>query len=305
MPVFRQPVEIEAAPKARETRATRAGLALVARRRAERDTASAEFAGSAAPVGRVSLIGCGPGDVELLTLRAVRLLGEADVVLTDDLVDDDVLALARPGAARIRVGKRGGRESCRQDDINSLMVRLASQGRHVVRLKSGDPMIFGRAGEEIDACRAAGIPIEVVPGVSAAFGLASRLQVSLTHRDHAQSVRFVTGHARTGQLPDDLDWAGLAHARTTLIVYMGARTAGALASRLIAAGRSGETPVVVAVGVARPDERFETLRLVDLGAGLPGDVDGPVLIGIGEVFATAPERVRALADADAHATAEV
>lgn len=295
MPVSRKPVEMEA-PTGRAAGAARRVEALAARVGAGHGAAATDVAASGRRNGggRVSLIGCGPGDIELLTVKAVKAIAAADVILTDDLIDDEVLDLARPGAARIRVGKRGGRASCHQEDINALMVRLAAQGRHVARLKSGDPMLFGRAGEEIAACEAAGVVVEVVPGVSAAFGLAARLKVSLTHRDHAQSVRFVTGHARTGALPEDLDWNGLAHARTTLVVYMGARTAGEMATALMAAGRAAQTPVVLAVGVTRGDESFAHMTLAELAALPPARVEGPVLIGIGAVFASLPASVAAL-----------
>lgn len=235
--------------------------------------------------GRVTLVGAGPGDAELLTLKAVRALQSADVILFDALVSDDVLELARREARRMLVGKRGGRPSCRQEDINATMLKLARQGRHVVRLKAGDPMVFGRAGEEIDALHAAGIPVEVVPGITAASAAAARLQVSLTHRDHAQGVRFVTGHARNGELPDDLDWCGLADAKTTLMVYMGGRTANRLAGRLLAAGMPSHTPAATITAVSRPAEE---LRLMTLGSLAQHDfsgVDEPVLIGIGRVFA--------------------
>lgn len=177
--------------------------------------------------GRVTLVGAGPGDAELLTLKAVRALQAADVILFDDLVSDDVLELARREAKRMLVGKRGGRESCRQEDINDMMVSLAKAGKHVVRLKGGDPMIFGRAGEEIVRLEAEGIPVAVVPGITAALALASSLGVSLTHRDCARSVRFVTGHGRKGGLPRDIDWQAIADPKTTTIFYMGGRTAPA------------------------------------------------------------------------------
>jgi uroporphyrin-III C-methyltransferase / precorrin-2 dehydrogenase / sirohydrochlorin ferrochelatase len=235
--------------------------------------------------GRVTLVGAGPGDAEYLTLKAVRALQSADVILFDDLVADDVLELARREAKRMLVGKRGHRESCHQEDINDLMVKLAHQGKHVVRLKSGDPMIFGRAGEEITRLEAEGIPVSVVPGITAASAMAARLGISLTHRDHAQSVRFVTGHSRHGRLPEDLDWQGSADPRTTTIVYMGGKTAADLASRLINAGLPTQTPIVVVRNVARSNE---TVRHGDLGdlaqlADRTGH-DGPILIGIGRVF---------------------
>jgi len=235
--------------------------------------------------GRVTLVGAGPGDAELLTLKAVRALQSADVILFDDLVSDDVLELARREAKRMLVGKRGGRDSCRQDDINALMVTLARQGRHVVRLKSGDPMIFGRAGEEIAELERNGIPVSVVPGITSALAAASRLGVSLTHRDHAQSVRFVTGHSRHGDLPSDFDWRGLADPATTLVFYMGGRTASRIASRLIDEGLATSTPVSLVAAVSRAEERALVCRLGELASGgIAVPFEAPVLIGIGQVF---------------------
>ena len=235
--------------------------------------------------GRVTLVGAGPGDAELLTLKAMRALQAADVILYDDLVSDEVLELARREAKRLLVGKRGNRPSCRQEEINGLMIKLASQGKQVVRLKSGDPMVFGRAGEEIEELRAQGIAVDVVPGITAALGAASALGVSLTHRDHARSVRFVTGHGRAGGLPDDLDWRGLADPATTLMVYMAGRTAGVLARRLIEQGRAPGTPVVVLSNVSRVNETREVRTLGYLAGQALEAGDGPVLIGVGEVFA--------------------
>lgn len=239
--------------------------------------------------GRVTLVGAGPGDAELLTLKALRVLQSADVILFDDLVSDDVLELARSEAKRMLVGKRGGRKSCRQEDINTLMLKLALQGKHVVRLKSGDPMIFGRAGEEISMLRNAGIRVEVVPGVTAAAGAAAALGISMTHRDHAHSVRFVTGHSRNGQLPRELDWRGLADPETTLMVYMGGRTAAAFARRLLDEGLRPETPSVVMTDVSRPGQHTVHLSLAELereGARFSG---APALIGIGTVFQAADQ----------------
>jgi uroporphyrin-III C-methyltransferase/precorrin-2 dehydrogenase/sirohydrochlorin ferrochelatase len=236
--------------------------------------------------GGVTLVGAGPGDAELLTLKAVRALQGADVILYDDLVSDDVLELARREAKRMLVGKRGGRPSCRQDEINALMVRLALQGKRVVRLKSGDPMIFGRGGEEIAELQVRGIPVQVVPGITAGLAMASALGVSLTHRDVAQSVRFVTGHARDGGLPPDLDWRGLADPRTTLVVYMARGTASAFASRLIAHGAAADMPLVAVTAISRPEEARWTGTLAELarnGAALPDD-GAPLLIAIGRVL---------------------
>jgi uroporphyrin-III C-methyltransferase/precorrin-2 dehydrogenase/sirohydrochlorin ferrochelatase len=220
----------------------------------------------------------------LLTLRAVQALQAADVILFDDLVTPAVLDLAGRAARRISVGKRGGGGSCRQDDINALMVAFAHSGKHVVRLKSGDPMLFGRAGEELAALEAAGVPFDVVPGITAASALASRLCLSLTHRDFAQSVRLVTGHSRDGGLPEGLDWHGLADPRTTLLVYMAGHTGPAFARRLISHGLGPATPVVVAESIAQHDERITALVLHELASGGPAIGRGPVLIGIGHAF---------------------
>ncbi|MCW5718161.1 MAG: siroheme synthase CysG [Bauldia sp.] len=246
-------------------------------------------------VGRVTLVGAGPGDAAQLTLQALRALQSADVILYDDLVTPEVLELARREAKRIAVGKRGGGRSCRQDDINALLVQLAGAGNSVVRLKSGDPSVFGRAGEEIDACAAVGIPVEVVPGITAASALAARLGISLTHRDGVRSVRFVTGHASSGALPEDLDWRGLADAHTSLVVYMGGATAAPLARRLIRHGLDPSTPLVVAEAVSRPDERIVHGVLRDLARGSFAFGHGPVLLGVGAVFArreTSPDPAR-------------
>ncbi|WP_417669502.1 siroheme synthase CysG [Roseibium sp.] len=235
--------------------------------------------------GRVTLVGAGPGSAELLTLKAVRALQGADVILFDDLIADEVLELARREARRMLVGKRGGRESCRQEDINDLMVDLAKKGKNVVRLKSGDPMIFGRAGEEIRRLKDEGIEVSVVPGVTAASAMASELGVSLTHRDHAQAVRFVTGHSRWGELPKSVDWRGLSDPATTTVFYMGGRMAGRIATRLIAEGREASTPVTVMAGITREGEKRWSGTLLDLEVGVQSlDTSEPVLIAVGEVF---------------------
>lgn len=186
------------------------------------------------------------------------------------------------------VGKRGGRTSCKQEDINATMVQLARAGKHVVRLKSGDPMIFGRAGEEIACLEHHGIPVDVVPGITSASAMAARLGVSLTHRDHAQAVRFVTGHSRLGSLPADIDWNDLAHSRTTTIFYMGGRTAGQIRMRLLAAGASADTPVAVVSAVTRSNEERWCGRLDDLASAVAQiGTDSPILIGVGHVFSQA------------------
>ena len=245
----------------------------------------AERLSQAPSTGRVTLVGAGPGDAELLTLKAVRALQAADVILFDDLVSDEVLELARREARRMLVGKRGGRVSCRQEDINEMMVKFAKAGKRVVRLKSGDPMIFGRAGEEIDCLEREGIAVDVVPGITSASAMASRLGVSLTHRDHAQGVRFVTGHSRKGTLPHGFDWKGLADPRTTTIYYMAGRTAGEIAAKLAEAGMTPDMPVVIVSAVTRPNERRWAGPLGGMAKAMTEiGVDEPVLIGIGDVF---------------------
>ena len=235
--------------------------------------------------GRVTLVGAGPGDPDLLTIKAVRALQSADVILFDDLISDGVLELARREAKRMLVGKRGARESCSQSDINALILKLARQGKHVVRLKSGDPMIFGRAGEEIAALRRAGIPVAVVPGITAAQGMAAALTISLTHRDHAQRLSLITGHSRQGEVPRTIDWAKAADPHTTTIIYMGARMAGPIRAAFLAHGLSPQTPVAAIASISRPDEARWFGRLSDLESGIASLPEGaPVLIGIGQVF---------------------
>jgi len=235
--------------------------------------------------GHVTLVGAGPGAGDLLTLRAVRAMQAADIILFDDLISDDILDLARREAKRMLVGKRGHRASCRQEDINTLMIDLAKKGRRVVRLKSGDPMIFGRAGEEISVLEEHGISVETVPGVTAALAAASSLGVSLTHRDCAQGVTFLTAHSKKGVLPE-LNWKAHADPSKTLMVYMGGKTAAVLAVRLMDAGLTPATPVVVMESVSRDGERSLVTSLLGLSK-VTISADGPVLIGIGEVFAAA------------------
>ncbi len=238
-------------------------------------------------VGQVTLVGAGPGDGELLTLKAVRALQAADVILFDDLVSDEVLELARREARRMLVGKRGGRDSCRQEDINDLMVKLAKAGKRVVRLKSGDPMIFGRAGEEIARLQAEGIAVDIVPGITSALAMAAALGVSLTHRDSARSVRFVTGHSRSGTLPDDIDWRAVADPFATTIFYMGGRTAAGIADTLLAAGLSAATPVAIAAAITRPGQSLWTGTLGMLPVAIARfDLSQPIIIGVGAVFAS-------------------
>ena len=238
-----------------------------------------------AVAGKVWLVGAGPGDPDLLTVKALRLLQSADVVVHDRLTPSELLVLARPGARLIDVGKRKSRHTLPQDDINALLVALATEGLKVVRLKGGDPFVFGRGGEELMALREAGVEAEVVPGVTAALAAAAGAGVPLTHRGLAQAVTFVTGHAavKDGEAQEpDLDWPVLSRPNHTLVVYMGVTTAALLAGRLIAAGREASTPVLIVENASRPDERRVLTRLAELPKAAAG-LDGPALLVIGEV----------------------
>ena len=234
------------------------------------------------PVGKVYLVGAGPGAADLLTVRAVRLLGSADVVFHDALVEADVLDLA-PRAARVAVGKRCGAHSTSQRFINKRLVDAASKFEVVVRLKGGDPMLFGRAQEEIDALVAAGIDVEVVPGVTAALAAAADLRMSLTQRGVARSVVMVTPRVGEGESPHA--WARAAAAADTAVVYMGAGEADAVVDALVANGVRADTPVVLVENASRPNVRHEAGRLADLPALASRRGEGPALIVIGDVAA--------------------
>lgn len=235
--------------------------------------------------GHVTLVGAGPGDPELLTLKAVRALQAADIILYDDLVSREVLDFARREAKTMLVGKTGHGPSCKQDDINRLMVSFARDGKRVVRLKSGDPMIFGRATEEIDACHEAGIEVEIVPGITTAQGVASRLKRSLTHRAIARRVQFLTGHDNKGQLPATLDWAAIADKNATSVVYMPARTIGALMAEAQAHGLAATTPALAVYNATRADERVIEGTVATLPDMMKDcDAKGPVIVLFGEAM---------------------
>jgi len=232
--------------------------------------------------GRVTLVGAGPGDPELLTLKAVRALQTATIILYDDLIGPEVLELARREARRIAVGKKGHGVSCSQADINTQMVELARTGESVVRLKGGDPLIFGRATEEIAACRAAGIDITVVPGISAAQGAAASLGLSLTERRHARRVQFVTGHGADGQLPADVDWLSVADSKATTVLYMPRKTLGEFVRKALAAGLDPATPAIAIAAATLPQEAEVAgaiHEINDLASGLPAGVPVTVIIG--------------------------
>ncbi|MBN8996841.1 MAG: uroporphyrinogen-III C-methyltransferase [Rhizobiales bacterium] len=234
--------------------------------------------------GHVSLVGAGPGAEDLLTLRAQRVLQEADVIVHDRLVPEAIVTQGRRDARRIDVGKQRGRHPVTQAEINAILVREAKAGHRVVRLKSGDPLVFGRAGEEMEALAAAGISFDVVPGVTAALAAAAENRIPLTRRDASSALVFATGHDADGEtLPG---WAGLALSGTTVAVYMGRAVAAGVASRLVAAGLAPATPVAVVENASRRDARSFTGRLDGLARIAGGtDPDAPVLIIIGDVVA--------------------
>jgi len=238
-------------------------------------------------LGSVALVGAGPGDPDLLTLRALRLLQEADVVVHDALIGDGILDLARRDAARIDVGKRKGEHRSSQTEINQLLADQAKTGQRVVRLKGGDPFLFGRGGEEMDFLRARDIDVEIVPGITAALGAAAASEIPLTHRDHASAVTFITGHGG-GEGEDGLDDTLLANPNHTVAVYMGLSVAGQVAARAIAAGRAGSTPVAVIDRATHADQQVLHGTLSDLGGLVErAALSGPALLIIGEVAAVA------------------
>jgi len=247
--------------------------------------------------GRVYLVGAGPGDPELLTLRAARILGQADALVYDNLVSDGVLALANPAAQRIYAGKRRNEHTLRQEQINTLLVQLAREGRQVVRLKGGDPFIFGRGGEEMQKLAEAGVPFEVVPGITAASGVACYAGIPLTHRDHAQSCLFVTGHLKdvqgvagqsknvSGEEPQpDLDWAALARPQQTVVIYMGLSALPAICRKLIEHGAPPTRPIAAVQHATLATQRVVTGTLANLPTR-PGvqDLRSPSLLIVGDV----------------------
>ena len=247
---------------------------------AAKQTLDSELGDQPPRQGEIILVGAGPGDSGLLTLRGLQVMQLADVVLYDHLVSDEVLDLVRRDADRICVGKRASAHLLPQDEINQLMVQLAQKGKRVVRLKGGDPFIFGRGGEELQAAQQAGIPFQVVPGVTAAAGATAYAGIPLTHRDYAQSVLFITGHCRPDG--DDIDWPSLARARQTLAIYMGAVKAAHISQQLILHGRAASTPVAVIGRGTRSDQQVLTGTLEHLET-LAASAPSPALLVIGEV----------------------
>jgi uroporphyrin-III C-methyltransferase len=233
--------------------------------------------------GRVTLVGAGPGDPELLTVKAARAIGAADVIVYDRLVSPAILSLAPAGVARINVGKQPRQHPVPQDEINRLLVKLARGGRHVVRLKGGDPFVFGRGSEEALELKRAGIAFDVVPGITSAQGLAASLKVPLTHRGLANGVHLVTGHCRD-DIALDLDWRALADPRTTLVVYMGLANLPEIVRELMNHGRAGATPALAVSNATTPQEQRLVTTLDRLSADVAAAaLPAPVLFVIGEV----------------------
>lgn len=255
--------------------------------------------GSVAPAsvapGSVVLVGGGPGDPDLLTVKAVKALRDAEVVVYDGLIDPRIMELVNPLAELICVAKARSRHTMKQEDINALLVAKARAGYRVARLKGGDPFVFGRGGEEVEACREAGIPVEVIPGVTAALGCAAESLLPLTHRDHASAVTFVAGQCKG---LTDQNWKGLAAPGRTLVVYMGLAAAPAISAKLMEDGLPGETPAAILEGGTRPDGRTFVTRLDALAETIAEHgVRSPALLVVGEVAALAVERPGALASA--------
>jgi uroporphyrin-III C-methyltransferase/precorrin-2 dehydrogenase/sirohydrochlorin ferrochelatase len=248
---------------------------------------------AAVPAGCVYLVGGGPGNPEYLTLRALRVLQQADVLLYDHLVAPAIVAMTRPDAERIYVGKERDRHSLGQREINRLLVRLAREGKRVVRLKGGDPFIFGRGGEEIEELAAEGIACEVVPGITAASGAAACAGIPLTHRDYAHSCVLVTGHLKDGSL--GLNWRMLALPNQTVVIYMGVHGLPLLCGQLIVHGRAASTPAAIVQSASTPAQR----AIVGTLGTLPSlareyDVRPPALVIVGEVVALRDRLARTL-----------
>lgn len=251
---------------------------------AEQQLLAAIEGGSAdAAPATVFLVGAGPGDPDLLTLRALHALQDADVVFYDELVTPGVLDRARRDAERVFVGKRRGQPGIGQDAINRLLVEAAQPGKRVVRLKGGDPFVFGRGGEELEHLREAGIPVVIVPGITAALGCAAEAGLPLTFRNEASRLAFVTAHRADEATA--IDWSALADPQTTLVVYMGLASAAAVRDGLIAAGRASDTPAAVLARGSRPDSRAEVGPLADLAALAATAGAGPAILVIGDVVA--------------------
>jgi uroporphyrin-III C-methyltransferase len=242
--------------------------------------------------GSVWLVGAGPGDPGLLSALALHALDRADVVVYDALVDPRILALAPAGAQLDYAGKRGGRPSPSQPDISARLIRLAREGRRVLRLKGGDPCVFGRGGEEALALAEAAIPFRIVPGITAGIGGLAYAGIPVTHRDINSAVTFVTGHSSGGAVPNGIDWEAIARGSPVIVLYMGLRQLGAIAARLIAAGRRADEPVAIVSKATTPAQRVLVTSLAEAAAAAAeAGIEGPTIIAVGEVV-----RLRAALD---------
>ena len=242
--------------------------------------------------GSVWLVGAGPGDPGLLSALALHALDRADVVVYDALVDPRILALAPAGAQLDYAGKRGGRPSPSQPDISARLIRLAREGRRVLRLKGGDPCVFGRGGEEALALAEAAIPFRIVPGITAGIGGLAYAGIPVTHRDINSAVTFVTGHSSGGVVPNGIDWEAIARGSPVIVLYMGLRQLGAIAARLIAAGRRADEPVAIVSKATTPAQRVLVTSLAKAAAAAAeAGIEGPTIIAVGEVV-----RLRAALD---------
>ena len=234
--------------------------------------------------GSVWLVGAGPGDPGLLSALALHALDHADSVVYDALVDPRILDLARPGAFLEPAGKRGGRPSPSQPDISARLIRLAQEGNRVLRLKGGDPCVFGRGGEEALALAAARIPFRIVPGITAGIGGLAYAGIPVTHREIASAVTFLTGHERGGAVPEGLDWAAIAKGSPVIVLYMGLNHLERIAARLIAAGRKGHEPVAIVSKATTPAQRVLVTTLEEAASdAATAGIEGPTIIAIGEV----------------------
>ena len=234
--------------------------------------------------GTVWLVGAGPGDPGLLTLHALNALRQADVVVYDALVGPGILDMARPGAERIFAGKRGGKPSPKQPDISRQLVELARAGHRVLRLKGGDPFVFGRGGEEALELAAAGVKFRVIPGISAGIGGLAYAGIPITNRESGQAVTFATGHSASGEVPDALDWSALARGTHVLVLYMALKHLGGIAARLIDGGRSPDEPVAVVANATLPEQRVLTTTLARAAADVAAaGIEPPAMVVIGSV----------------------
>ena len=239
--------------------------------------------------GSVWLVGAGPGDPGLLSALALHALDHAEIVVYDALVDPRILALAPSGARLDHAGKRGGRPSPSQPDISARLIRLAQEGRRVLRLKGGDPCVFGRGGEEALALAEAGIPFRIVPGITAGIGGLAYAGIPVTHREINSAVTFVTGHSSDGAVPNGVDWDAIARGSPVIVLYMGLRHLGSIAARLIAAGRAPNESVAIVSKATTPAQRVVVTSLAEAAAAAAaGSVEGPTIIAIGEVVRLRP-----------------